>query len=85
MSWLESVTADTVVVHTRDGRSIRGVLVGAYRTEVVLAHASLLHAGVAHHLVQDNGTYLCLATTILIIGKFLTHRDRWSPKSAPIR
>jgi hypothetical protein len=28
---------------------------------------------------------LCLATTILIIGKLLTHRDRWSPKSAPIR
>ncbi len=27
---------------------------------------------------------LCLATTILIIGKLLTHRDRWSPKSAPI-
>lgn len=52
MSWLKSVTADTVVVHTRDGRSIRGVLVGAYRTEVVLAHASLLHAGVAHHLAR---------------------------------
>ena len=28
---------------------------------------------------------LCLATTIRIIGKLLTHRDRWSPKSAPIR
>ena len=28
---------------------------------------------------------LCLATTILIIGKLLTHRDRWSTKSAPIR
>jgi len=28
---------------------------------------------------------LGLATTILIIGKLLTHRDRWSPKSAPIR
>ena len=25
------------------------------------------------------------ATTSLIIGKLLTHRDRWSPKSAPIR
>ncbi|GHO58225.1 hypothetical protein KSB_67000 [Ktedonobacter robiniae] len=83
MSWLKSVTADTVVVHTRDGRSIRGVLVGAYRTEVALAHASLLHfggedqldgdvivlrdnvsspgAGVAHHLAQGNGTYLCVA------------------------
>jgi hypothetical protein len=28
---------------------------------------------------------LCLATTVLIIGKLLTSRDRWSPKSAPIR
>ena len=28
---------------------------------------------------------LCLATTSLIIGKLLTHRDRWCPKSAPIR
>src|SRR5215211_7643545 len=28
---------------------------------------------------------LCLATTILIIGKLRNHRDRWSPKSAPIR
>jgi hypothetical protein len=27
----------------------------------------------------------CLATTILIIGKPLTHRDHWDPKSAPIR
>jgi small nuclear ribonucleoprotein (snRNP)-like protein len=45
VNWLKSVTAETVVVHTRDGRSIRGVLVGVYRQEVVLAHASLLHAG----------------------------------------
>lgn len=22
---------------------------------------------------------LCLATTVLIVGKLLTHRDRWSP------
>ena len=30
---------------------------------------------------------LCLAATILIIGKLLTHRDRWSPKSGtyPLR
>ena len=28
---------------------------------------------------------LRLATTMLIIGKLLTYRDRWSPKSAPIR
>ena len=28
---------------------------------------------------------LCPATTILFIGKLLTHRDRWSPTSAPIR
>ncbi|MGE0784018.1 hypothetical protein [Mycolicibacterium sp.] len=28
---------------------------------------------------------LCLATTILIIGKLLTYRNRWSRPSAPIR
>jgi hypothetical protein len=28
---------------------------------------------------------LCRATTILIIGKLLTHRARWSPTSPPIR
>jgi hypothetical protein len=30
-------------------------------------------------------TALCLTTTIVIIGKLLTHRDRRSPKPAPIR
>jgi hypothetical protein len=53
VSWLKSVTADTVVVHTRDGRSIRGVLVGAYHTEVALAHASLLHFGGEDQLDGD--------------------------------
>jgi transposase len=28
---------------------------------------------------------LCLATTILIVGKLISYRDRWSPDSAPIR
>ena len=28
---------------------------------------------------------LCLATTVLIVGKLLTYRDRWSPKRTPTR
>jgi hypothetical protein len=28
---------------------------------------------------------LCFAATILIVGKLVTHRDRRSPKSAPMR
>lgn len=28
---------------------------------------------------------ICLATTILITGKLLTYRDRWSPNTPPIR
>jgi len=28
---------------------------------------------------------LCLATTVIIIGKLIDHRDRWNPDSAPIR
>lgn len=41
-SWLKRVEAGTVVVHTADGRSIRGVLTGVYRDELVLAHAAYL-------------------------------------------
>jgi hypothetical protein len=41
-SWLERATTSTVVVHTADGRSLRGVLAGVYRDELVLAHASYL-------------------------------------------
>jgi small nuclear ribonucleoprotein (snRNP)-like protein len=36
---------ETVLVHTRDDRSIRGVLLGAYRSELVLAHAVYLVEG----------------------------------------
>jgi hypothetical protein len=32
----------TVVIHTRDGRSLRGLLVGEYSDCIVLAHAELL-------------------------------------------
>lgn len=31
-----------MVVHTRDGRSLRGVLVGAHRDALGLAHAAVL-------------------------------------------
>jgi transposase len=35
--------------------------------------------------VRHRHAALCLATAILIIGKLLAYRDRWSPCSAPIR
>lgn len=41
-SWLSKVTTSTVVVHTVDGRSLRGVLAGVWRDELVLAHAAYL-------------------------------------------
>jgi hypothetical protein len=28
---------------------------------------------------------LCLATTVLIVGKLIDDRKRWSPESAPVR
>lgn len=41
--------------------------------------------GTSDPVVERQIRALGLATTILIIGKLLTHRDRWSPKPAPIR
>lgn len=41
-SWLERSATSTVVVHTADGRSLRGVLAGVFRDEVVLVHAEYL-------------------------------------------
>jgi small nuclear ribonucleoprotein (snRNP)-like protein len=40
--WINRLTRRTVVVHTRDGQSLRGVLVGAYRDCLVLSHAVYL-------------------------------------------
>lgn len=37
-----SLRRSTIVLHTRDGQSFRGVLVGDYRDCVVLANAVLL-------------------------------------------
>jgi len=34
---------EKVVVHTKDGRSILGVLLAVYRANLVLTHAQLLH------------------------------------------
>jgi small nuclear ribonucleoprotein (snRNP)-like protein len=37
----------TMVVHTKDGRSFRGILVGEHADCIVLSHARLLDADVA--------------------------------------
>lgn len=41
-SYLPTLVGASVVAHTLDGRSIAGVVAGAYRDVLVLAHASLL-------------------------------------------
>lgn len=45
LKWIERQTKSTVVLHTRDGQSIRGVLIRAYSDCVVLHHAAFLSPG----------------------------------------
>lgn len=40
--YVDTLARASVTVHTTDGRSIAGVLTGAYRDVVVLSHASVL-------------------------------------------
>lgn len=42
MRWIDRLIRRSVVVHTTVGSSVRGVLVGAYRDCIVLAHAEFL-------------------------------------------
>jgi hypothetical protein len=42
MRWIENLRYLTVVVHTTQGESLRGVMTGAYRDSVVLAHVEFL-------------------------------------------
>lgn len=44
MRWLERITFKTVVVHTVNGSSLRGVLKGTYADCIVLTHARYLYA-----------------------------------------
>lgn len=39
---IRKITRTTVVAHTKDGRSIRGVLVGVHRDSISLASAAML-------------------------------------------
>jgi hypothetical protein len=41
-SYLKTLARASVVVHTGDGRSVQGVLVGEYRDALVLRHAVYL-------------------------------------------
>lgn len=47
MRWINKQLTTTVIVHTVNKESIRGVLVGAWKDCVVLAHAYYLHAEAA--------------------------------------
>ena len=38
--WIKSLTARTVLVHTRDSRTLRGALVGVHDDCLVLDHAA---------------------------------------------
>ena len=40
--WLQQLTRRTVTVHTTDGQSLKGILIGEYRDSLVLAHAEYL-------------------------------------------
>lgn len=40
--WIDRLTRRSVVVHTRDGASMRGILVAAHRDCLVLAHVRYL-------------------------------------------
>lgn len=42
--WNERLERRTIVIHTTDGQSLRGVLVGEYRDSLVLSHAYALGA-----------------------------------------
>lgn len=42
MTWLDKLTLDTVVVHTRDGMSFRGIKSSVYDDGIVLKDARLI-------------------------------------------
>lgn len=42
MRWIDRLIRRSVVAHTTNGMSVRGVLVGAYRDCIVLSHAAYL-------------------------------------------
>lgn len=50
MRWIDRLTRRTVVVHTTNGMSVRGVLVGAYRDCLVLSHATFLGVETAEQI-----------------------------------
>lgn len=55
--YLKQLEAETVVVHTRDGASIRGVLLAAHSDVYVLRHAAYL---------SDDGSKLAIDGEVLV-------------------
>lgn len=52
-SWFRRSLRRRVLVHTVDGRSVRGILRHVYPGELVLAHAEYLHAAGPEELVGE--------------------------------
>jgi hypothetical protein len=44
MTWLDAVTLETVIVHTRDGMSLKGLKSSVYDDSIVLKEARVLEA-----------------------------------------
>jgi hypothetical protein len=55
--YLKDLEAETVIVHTRDGASIRGVLVAVHSDVYVLRHAAYLN---------DDGSRLAIDGEVLL-------------------
>lgn len=67
--YLKELTAETVVVHTRDGASIRGVLLAVHSDVYVLRHAAYLNADGTQ--VAVDGEVLMPLTRVAFIQRIL--------------
>lgn len=56
-SWIRAAVADTVVVHTTDNRSIRGVLTDVTKSELILKRAQYLAPGGSNTLAGEVGIF----------------------------
>lgn len=68
--YLRQLEAETVVMHTRDGASIRGVLIAAYGDVYVLRGAAYLNADGSS--VAIDGEVLLPTTRVGFIQRLLT-------------
>jgi len=71
--YLKELEAETVVVHTRDGSSIRGVLLAAHSDVYVLRHAAYLNGDGGK--VAIDGEALVPVTRVGFIQRILETED----------